>query len=50
MGIEMHVKPRYNTNCFCDSYFMILPRSSSRWRLSFHEKSVGICICYRPTL
>ena len=27
-----------------------MPRSSSRWRLSFNEKSVGICICYRPTI
>ncbi len=30
-----------------ESIIKLLPRSSSRWRLSFHEKSVGICICYR---
>ena len=26
-----------------------MPRSSPRWRLLLYEKSVGICICYRPT-
>ena len=29
--------------------FSIKPRSSSRWRLMLYEKSVGICICHRPT-
>ena len=32
------------------SIHLILPRSSSPWRLLLHEKSVGICICCRPTL
>ena len=35
--------------CICTWFITNAPRSSPRWRLLLYEKSVGICICYRPT-